>query len=299
MDYKTFADEVKDRVAEYCGPEYKVTLTQALKNNSVKLTGIAILKKGSKITPTIYLEDFYTDYCDGMDMEEIVRQIVRIYDTNRCPQNLDLEMFEDFEKVKDRIVYRIVNYEKNQELLEKAPHRRFLDLAVIYSISLGEIPGLCASVTVYQQYLARWGVTEEELWEAARMNTPRISEAQIVSMGELLKDMNGVDDEDVLDLKEAGPPMYVLTNKRRVNGAACLLYEKVVGDFARKIKKNFFILPSSIHEVILLAEESGYDPKSLRAMVREVNETQVGEQEILSDSLYYYSYENEEMSIAV
>ena len=298
MKFEDFVQEVKERTARLCGPEYDVTLSRTLKNNSVKLTGLAILQKGSNITPTIYLEDFFTDFCDGMEMDEVIRRIIRAYEANRCPNDLDVSMFGDIEKVRDRIVYRVVNFEKNSELLQKVPHRRFLDLAVIYSISLGEIGAGYASVTVYHEHMAGWGMTEKDLWALAGTNTPRISGAKIVAMEDLIREMTGGQVPDQAMPRAGAPAMYVLTNERRINGAACLLYDRIIRDFAGLKKKDFYILPSSVHEVILLPAEEGLEPECLRRMVREVNETQVEEQEILSDSLYYYSCRDDELSIA-
>ncbi len=297
MKYEEFVENIRSRTEEKCGPEYQVRVTEALKNNSVKLRGLAILKEGSNITPTIYLEDYYTDYCDGDSIDEIVERILDVYRKNRCPDGMDLALFGDFEKAKERIVFRVISYDRNEELLSRVPHRRFLDLAVIYCISLGETACGYATVTIYHEHLASWGETEETLWEIAKENTPRILEPQIVSLAELVREMTGMEQPELSCTEE--PLMYVLTNKRRINGAACMLYGKTIRDFASSLRENLYILPSSIHEVILLAANGETDPERLAEMVREVNETQVGEQDILSDRLYYYSYRTGEMTLAV
>ena len=98
-------------------------------------------------------------------------------------------------------------------------------------------------------------------------------------------------EEDVRDV-----PMYVLSNKTKIHGAACILYENVVKDFADYLNRDIFILPSSVHEVILVPSQGAQKAQNLVEMVREVNETQVEEEEILSDSVYYFSREDGLMS---
>ncbi len=286
MKFEVFTEAVKERVSSLCGPEYKVKLTETLKNNSVRLTGIMIIEPDTNITPTIYLEDFYTDYCDGTSIESIADRILTVYERNRCVGDVDVSLFGDFDKICERIIYRLVNYEKNAELLDKVPHRRFLDLAVIYSVALGETKVGYASVTVYNEHLSGWGQSEEDLWEYARRNTPRILEPELKPMTEMLSGIMGIECPVEAEQPEGAPVLYVLTNKRHVSGAACMLYDSLIGDFAKQKGKDLYILPSSVHELILFDADESFDPEQLTEMIREVNETQVGEQEILSYRLY-------------
>lgn len=85
--------------------------------------------------------------------------------------------------------------------------------------------------------------------------------------------------------------MYVLSNKSRVDGAACMLYPNLIQDFAEAIQSSFYIIPSSIHELLLLPTRHLEESQEIKSMIREINDTQVSAEEILSYSLYLYDKE--------
>ena len=296
MDYSIFCDEVKDRVRDICGEDFNVSVRDTLKHNSVILKGLVIMGRDSNVAPTIYLEDFYTDHCDGREMEDIVNDILKVYAKNRDCGNLDVSLFNNFEEIKGRISYKLINYESNLTLLQTLPHRRFLDLAVVYLVVLGETPRGRATVTIHTEHMENWGTTEEELWKLASDNAPRLSKAEIMSLYDLVKDMTG----QMPDMMDEGIPgdadMYVLTNTSRINGAACILYDDVVSGFAGGLGKDLYIIPSSIHEVIMMPADGYTDVDRMIDIIKEVNSTQVGEEEILSYRLYRYSRSTDRIS---
>ena len=128
------------------------------------------------------------------------------------------------------------------------------------------------------------------LYEAARENTPRLLKARLGAMGDFLRE-----EEDAGFLK--GPGLYVLTNREHQNGAASLLYEGMLKRCAKTCGGNFFVMPSSIHEVILMPYQSGVEVGQLKDIVREGNQTQVAPQEILSDSVYFYSQDRKKLLV--
>ncbi|MBQ7463446.1 MAG: hypothetical protein IJS86_01155 [Lachnospiraceae bacterium] len=289
MDYNVFCEEVKDRVRDICGEDFNVSVRDTLKNNSVILKGLVIMGKESNVAPSIYLEEFYTDHCDGRDMDDIVNDILKLYAKNRDCGNLDVNLFNNFEEIRSRITYKLINYESNLSLLQTLPHRRFLDLAVVYLVVLGETPRGQATVTIHTEHMENWGTTEEELWKLAADNAPRLSKPEIMSLCDLVKDMMG----QMPDMMDEGIPadagMYVLTNTSRINGVACMLYDDVVSGFAGGLGKDLYIIPSSIHEVIMMPADGYTDVDRMIDIIKEVNSTQVGEEEILSYRLYRYS----------
>ena len=82
--------------------------------------------------------------------------------------------------------------------------------------------------------------------------------------------------------------MYVMTNTRGINGAACLLYKNALARFAQKLKQDLFLLPSSVHEVILVPKSDILKKEDLSEMVREINKTEVSPKEVHSDTVYVY-----------
>lgn len=133
MKLEKFMEAVTIKVQEIAGEDASVHVQEVRKNNNVLLHGMTILRKGQNVSPTIYLDSFFEMLEDGMDLEYIVRRILEVYVKGLPKSKVDMEFFRDFEKVKDRIVYRLVNREKNKELLDNIPHVDFLDLAICIS----------------------------------------------------------------------------------------------------------------------------------------------------------------------
>lgn len=293
MSYDDFNELVRRKLEEICGKEFSVSVYEALKNNSVVYKGITIREDSNNVAPTIYMEEFYTDYCDGKDIEEIVNDILRVYSSARKGPEFETERFSDFEWVRGRIFFKLVNARQNALMLQNVPSGRFLDLAMVYGVYMGVYRDSFSSVMIKNEHLGMWGVDEETVGRIAVMNTPALLPSTICSMKEMLDGMgvraSGVTDEI---------PMYVLSNKDRVNGASAMAYEGVIGRFAGDLGCDLYILPSSIHELIIVPEAEEMDPGSLVRMIREVNDTQVSREEVLSYSLYRYSREREAVEVA-
>mgnify|MGYP007033849887 CR=1 FL=1 len=92
-------------------------------------------------------------------------------------------------------------------------------------------------------------------------------------------------------------PMFVLSNIHKVEGAACILYSSILADFAETINSSFYIIPSSIHEVLLLPSENNTEYAEIKSMIKEINDTQVSVEEILSYSLYFYDRKTGKISM--
>lgn len=214
MDFSEFAETVKDKIQGIYCEGYRVELVDVLKNNSVKLKGLTIIKDGENVSPTLYLEDFFEEYEYGMDIDEIVNSILRINARNQELSDFDTKEFIDFTKVSDKIIFRIVNYDRNKEFLASVPHRRYLDLAITYTAALGDTNMGFATITIKTDHMEKWGCTEETLWEYAKRNTPRLMEAEIVPLGDVLCNLTGMHQEDLPESFEDDPMrvMYVVTN---------------------------------------------------------------------------------------
>ena len=82
--------------------------------------------------------------------------------------------------------------------------------------------------------------------------------------------------------------MYVLSNQEKLYGAACMLYPEVLSAFGEICGRDFYVLPSSIHEVLLVFAEEGKE-KELKEIVTDMNRNHVAPEEVLSDSIYHYN----------
>ena len=181
------------------------------------------------------------------------------------------------------------------------------DLAVTYCIMLGNNENGSMSVPITNQIMETWGVTQEDLQRLAKENCDTLTPSKFMSMNAVMADMMlpqimddyGVSREEasqmINDMIPADDKMFVLTNEQKLNGAAALLDEKMMEQITEKVGNDFYILPSSVHEVLIVPKEEGMEFKDLEAMVQEVNATQVAPQDKLSDHVYQYDNETREV----
>ena len=290
MEYKEFVEYIKMNAGYIAGEGGNITINHVIKNNGCEMDGLVIMEKGKDIAPTIYLDSFYELYTNGENIKNIIRQIELIYEQNKNNVTFDVNILKHFDTIKDKIVYKVVNYRSNEKLLEQVPHKRILDLAVVFYCLLDNEYGRSATALIYNNNLKNWNVTIDDVYKAALKNTPDLLHSKISYMAALFEKCGvNVDGEEV-DLKDYVPSdMYVLTNESKLNGAACILYENVLYDFAQKLGADLYILPSSVHEVILLPKLSMFEKDELVNMVKEVNTEGVAADEVLSDHVYEYN----------
>ena len=286
MEIREFSEKICSAVKEELGDAYRVELKEVRKINGVILHGLLILDRSNNVAPTIYLETFLEDYETGTTFAAVVRQLLDIYRRDALKDGIDMDFFRTFDRVKDRICYRLIGRRGNEELLEDIPYIEFLDLAVCFYYAyrgneMGE-----GMILIHNSHMELWQTCTAELFALAKTNTQRLFPWVCSSLRDVMQEiMEGEESDENLF---AEVPMKVLSNVKRVHGAVCMLYPEVLSKLAREEGRNLYILPSSIHEVILLADTGAGSARELKKMIVEVNSTQVSPEEVLSDSLYYY-----------
>lgn len=300
MNHKEFAKKVQADISDRLGQDYKVCTKEVIKNNGVAMQGLLIHSKGQNVTPTIYLEAFYERYRSGESWNQILDKILTVYRNGIPKEAVNMDFFSDFDRVKGRIVYKLIHAERNAELLAGIPHIRFLDLAICFYYAFSHKTLGNGSILVYNSQMETWKTNTVELLRLAQKNTRRLFGMVLLPMQDLLTEllkgeMDDVSEGDLLDSPK-DVSMQILSNRVRMFGAVTMLYPGVLQKLADELQANLYILPSSVHEVILVEDTGEEDILYLKQMVKEVNETQVLPEEILSDSVYYYDREKCEVS---
>lgn len=287
---KTFAAIVKNYVEACIGDGYSILVQDVRKNNGIVRTGICIKDGEMNIAPNIYLDGYFAEYLDGRPMEAICRDVLRIYGQSRVQGDFDVSSVTDFRRVQGRICFKLVNAERNRKLLSDVPYLPFHDLAVVfYILAGGDLKGGVSTITVKKNIQDMWGVNIRMLYTAALQNTQRLFQSSLKSMSEVLEEMDGEELDGGSGVGASFPiPLYVATNSRKFCGAAVLLYPGLLKCFADK-EGDFYILPSSIHEVLLLPCSAGFGPEEIRSLVHEVNSSEVQPEDFLSDNIYRYN----------
>ncbi len=294
---EVFAEVVKGAMEHHFGEAYKVQTNDIVKNNGVKSMGLTIQEIGRNIAPTVYLDEIFEMYQKGVTLEEIFGRIIEISEESRGMNDFDVESITDYERAKKRICYRLVNAERNQGLLKDVPHKVLLDLALIPFLLVSKGDEGVQSATITNHIMETWNVDIDELFELAVENTQRLFRGTVTPMhrmlGELYKERMDAEDFcelfDMLDEVDELVPMYVCTNEVRIHGAGAIFYDGLLEEFANEVGTDFYILPSSIHETLLVPVKDDMKGEDFKEMVQCVNATEVAPQEILSNNVYYYN----------
>lgn len=291
MTYHQFVQAVEPRVREEIRGVASVSIYTAQKNNGTYRSGLLFSESDSNVSPTIYLEEYYWQFQQGETIEAIVGEIVSLYRKIRLRERWQEDMFRDYDTLKSRIIYRLINREANQEVLKEVPYIVYLDLAIVFYVLLEINEYGTAAMPIKTEHLKLWKVTEEQVYGRACRNTQRILPYEFRTMRAVIAELADLEEDRGEDC------LYVLTNCLRSFGASAVLYPGRLAEIGEYLKENYYILPSSVHEMLIIPESASPGRQALSAMVAEINETQVPPEEILSDRAYFYDYVNQKLSL--
>jgi uncharacterized protein YacL (UPF0231 family) len=307
MDYQKFLNQIQRRIKDYLPQEFQsaeVSINKIIKNNDLELDAITIRREGDKIVPQIYLNGYFELYGNGVSMSEILMDISAGYFHRLTPQFKDLpENIMDYEQVKNQISVQLINKEINQNMLRDTPYKGLenTDLAAILKIQVHVNETQTGAIRVTNELLGHWETNFESVYNDALENTIRDNPARIQNIEQIFSEMsNGKEREwESPEHYNLEPyDQYILTNQSGINGASVLLYPEVLQQIADNTGSNFFILPSSIHEVVLMKETGELSAAELQAIVMSANQNAVEIDEKLSDEVYYYDGKEQSLSLA-
>lgn len=304
-----FADAVHTALSAAFS-DHRIEAVNVTKNNGVHLTGLTIYPKNKKVAPTIYLEPYFTVLQSGQTLAAVIDQIISSCTAalSCASSGIDVEDLTDFAHVKDKICYKLVGRNKNNEFLSAVPHRDYLDMAIVYYLQTAITDSGTATVTVTNDLAHIWGVDESELYDLARKNTPRMNRGIVLTLSDVLDGKAtasthqecGTDVYDCFDIsrsKEKILPMYVVTNTAKTFGAAVILYDGLLKDVTEYIcSSGVYAIPSSVHEFICIPDTFG-NVEYIKQMVRDINSSEVQPDEVLSDNIYHYDVTTRELKV--
>lgn len=301
MSYEQFVREVESVIRRLTEGSLQISIHTSIKNNGYERKGITFSEKGTNVSPTIYLEEYYAKYIQGASLERLAQQILEVYDKVRIERSWRDDRIQDYEWVKDKIIYKLVHRGRNRQLLRQIPYVLHLDLAIIFYVLVDvDEPGeQMATMLISNEHMRWWKVSAEDIYQRAVVNTEKLLPYEFCAMCVLIDEMLGyqdVDDAAWRELREQ-ESMYILTNRIRNFGAAAMLYPGRLEMIGVYLKENYYILPSSVHELIVIPESKALPREEMGCIVKEVNETQVQPEEFLSDHVYYYDREQKKIAI--
>lgn len=302
MTYESFKQHLAEGLQEFFPKGTHISIRQFPHNNSMVLDGLTILEPGSNLSPAIYLEHYFGQYQQGVPFETLQGQILQYYYAHCGPRHVDTSFFTCFEQIRPRIAYKLIHYEKNKELLKEVPYVPYLDLATVFYCLVQEEPYKSSSILIHHKHLEYWGIPSASLFPIAKRNTPVLLPFACDPLADLILPSFGACPpagcqgmEQALESEIV--PMYVLSNRQRLNGASCILYQDVLKEVSGRLNDSLYILPSSVHEVIVLPASAGGNPAELSQLVQEINLAEVAPEEVLSDHAYFYDRALDHVSI--
>lgn len=293
MDYEQFIVVIKEKIALLLSPGMELQIHTNLKNNGTRRTGLSISDKEVNISPTIYLEEYYEQFNRGLSIDTIVESVWNVYQEVRFEHSWDLEQVKDLSKIQSKLGYKLISAERNEELLSTLPHTLFHDLAVVYYILFEVDNHGSATIPITHDFLEFWEISISQLHKLAIESAPLLLPASFLPMRVVVAELMGCEcEEDILE----DDFLFVLTNPLRNYGAACLLYPGILEQIACQLGENFYVLPSSIHETMIVPESQSPSLETLQEMVKEINETQMDVEEVLSNKIYYYNFQTKALT---
>ena len=300
MEYEKFkeqfVEDLKERL-EAGGEKFSVDLNAVQKMNQ-NYEAVTVKPEDAIIGVNLNMTEIYERYDRGMSYDTLVREVAEKADRALHDRpDFNLEALQDYDQMKEKLSMEVVSAERNADLLEKVPHKNMEDMAVVYRFVLDSDSEGRGSILVTNQLMDNYGITAEQLHADALQYAPVMRPAVIQTMAETLLEMMGPEAKDMIPVLP-DDPLFVATVPDKIQGAGVLAYQDFMEQAAERVGGDFFILPSSIHEILLVRDDGTFDINHLEDMVKQVNETEVAPEDLLTDSVYHYDSKEKVFELA-
>ena len=302
MDIKEFTNIIKEELPDFLPDDVYEDLTiddvEVAKMNDQKLHGLTFRPKGSDAAPTLYIDDLYERHQNGEDLGFLLIDLANRYEEARhapVPPDIDIS----WEKVMDNLSFRLLEKRRNTDFLANMPYADVGNgLALIVDINMPGDRNGDWRIAVNHGVMEALGVDKETLFFKA-MDDVLVNDPPVLS--DMTQALFSPDKENLLDRSDPIDPsdlggMYVLTTESGNLGASALFYPDVQEKAAELMGSGYYVLPSSVHECILVPDTAGHNEKDLCAMVKEANRTVVEPKDVLSDNVYHFDKDSRQLT---
>ena len=299
MKFEEFTELLVDCMKARLEPNdsgIQIKTDKILKNNGVTLTALNIRKTSQNICPTIYIEPYYREFEKGRSMADICSSIIDIYRRNGTDDRLTFEKVMDESDVKNNIILRIVNREKNRKLLETVPYVEYQNMAVTFRRVIEVSDTGISSSGVTNSDMDRWRLDLDTMYRLALANTERLFPPVIKDLFSVLEDRYDYSVSENIGQAPDIDELYVMTNEYDINGASVILYDGTLARCADMVDDDIYILPCSVHELLFIRAHCSFGEDYLKNLVHEANRSAITPMEFLSDSIYVYRRDSGELT---
>lgn len=280
MDYEAFKNYIRDNISDYmlfCGIDIEEIRFETTRRGE----GICIREIGAEVAPVIYLESYYNNYLAGADMDDIIHDMVDLY-REEARTVIKHNEFSGNTYSRSNLFLRALSYDNNKEFLKDSIYEKIGDIVIEVRYLMMDDGHRIGSTSVGNADIARWGVSRKEIFEQAKENTPELFP---VRYGTLENFLHVKTDEET----DIGMTILVVTNERGSNGATYIAYPEMIDSILQQygLEGNCYILPSSIHELLVLPEDENV-LAYYSDVVRDINMHEVSREDFLSDNIYKF-----------
>lgn len=296
MEQQEFYEQIKHVIEELLGEDYYVSLSKIQKIGFGQLDVLCIKNRKQSIMPIIYLQDYYIRFQQGKEVRMLAKEIVTEYFQKSMYQEkalIGLDFLNQKEQIEQQLFFRC--FPTNQVPLD-IPHKEMLDLSIVYGILIHQQKDATTFITITEKLREEYGWTEEELFDLAMENTPNLFPESVRTLREMLTSiLSPMEQTSSFHNNKSKYEMLILSNTANFYGFSAVFYPNVLEQLAEERKENLIVIPSSIHEAIVLADLKEVTIQELNETIVTVNETQLKEQEQLSNQAYYYDRETKSL----
>ncbi len=289
MDYKEFKEAFKEDLREALSERgIKVTLSENQVNKLNKsYDALCVTPEGSNVGVNLNVEQLFSAHEEGTSYANVAKGAIDNVETAIGNiHQINVDSLLDYDQMKKNLSMCVVSADRNAKMLDKVPHEKMEDMAVVYRFIVDKREDGNSTVLVTNALLKQFDITHDQLRKDALEIAPEIRPAEIKGMTEMLTEMTGMEVDP--SMHEVDDVMFVATVHDKMNGAGVIAYPNFMEDAAEKLGGDYFVLPSSIHEVLLVKDNGSMNVKDLESMVKEVNSTQVEPEDQLTDHVYHY-----------
>ena len=290
MDFKEFVNKLEQDLKDFLSdtsPGAQIRQTPVEKLQAGSYTGISITPADTNVGMNINADQLYAQMQDGRSYEGVLAMALsQVEHGMRDMPAVDIQSITNYETAKNLLCFEVVGTEQNADMLANIPHTDMENMSMVYRLQLDSNAQGTSTILITNAMMEQYGITKDHLHADAMENAPEIRPASFKTMVEVMAEMMGMPVE--MMPQDMAPPMYVATNEYKVQGAAVMFYPDFMDQAAKELGGDVFVLPSSVHEVLILPDDGNMSVDELRDMVTTINATEVSAQDRLADSVYHY-----------
>ncbi len=294
MNYEEFLTEAKETLTmllseDYPGISVETVNVDKLQNSSYR--GLSIKEAGTDVAMTMDMMPVFEEIQEGRSKELVLGSFAReVRKRMEEMPNFDVGVIRNYDVMKENLSIQMVSIQGNEKMLSDVPHKVMADLAAVYRIQVGRD----TSFLVTNDMIRSYGITEARLMVDAEKYAPQHAPLSIRSMAEVMAEMM----PPGMELPDQEPKMFVATVQEQAYGSGVLVYPQFMEMAEDRLEGDFFVLPSSVHELLLVPDNGEMKWRELEEMVKTVNATTVDPKEQLSDHVYHYDCQDKVFELA-